>query len=88
MWDLSSPTKDQTCTCFHWKGDLKHWSTREAPSRIDLQFWVGWHHSLPERLRRTQRGPWPQQSGREERAGGEGQEVAGWAERGETDGKE
>ena len=21
MWDLSSPTRDQTCTPFHWKGE-------------------------------------------------------------------
>ena len=31
MWDLSSPTRDQTCTPCTGKGSLDHWTARRAP---------------------------------------------------------
>ena len=32
MWNLSSPTKDQTCTPCIGRGSLNHWTTREVPA--------------------------------------------------------
>jgi len=32
MWDLSSPTKDQTCTPCIGRWSLNHWITREVPA--------------------------------------------------------
>ena len=34
MWDLSSPTRDGTCTPSITRGDIKHWTTREVPLHI------------------------------------------------------
>ena len=31
MWDLSSLTRDQTCTPCTGRQSLNHWTTREAP---------------------------------------------------------
>ena len=31
MWDLSFPTRDQTCDPVQWKQILNHWATREVP---------------------------------------------------------
>ena len=31
MWDLSSPTRDQTCTPFIGKWNLNHWTIKEVP---------------------------------------------------------
>ena len=34
MWDLSSPTRDQTCTPCIERWSLNHWTTREIPKSI------------------------------------------------------
>ena len=31
MWDLSTPTRDQTATSFIERQSLSHWTTREVP---------------------------------------------------------
>ena len=31
MWDLSSPTRDQTHTPYNRRRSLNHWTTREVP---------------------------------------------------------
>ena len=31
MWDLSSPTRDQTCNPCTGKGSLDHWTARRVP---------------------------------------------------------
>ena len=34
MWDLSSPTRDGTCTPSITRGNINHWTTRELPLHI------------------------------------------------------
>ena len=34
MWDLSSPTRDQTCTLCLGRPSFNHWTTREVPSSL------------------------------------------------------
>ena len=47
MWDLSSPTRDQTHVPLHWRGSsFKHWTTREVPTPHFFRVWLGslmWH---------------------------------------------
>ena len=31
MWDLSSLTRDQTCTSYIGRQSVNHWTTREVP---------------------------------------------------------
>ena len=33
MWDLSSPTRDQTCTPCIGRQSLNHWTAREVPEK-------------------------------------------------------
>ena len=50
MWDLSSPTRDQTCVPCFARQILYHWATRKVPWRIyfsivcsaDLQWQILW----------------------------------------------
>ena len=37
MWDLSSPTRDQTRTPCIGRRSLKHWTAREVPNAIFLK---------------------------------------------------
>ena len=37
MWDLSSPTTDQTCTLCIGRQSLNHWTTREVPKFINFK---------------------------------------------------
>ena len=34
MWDLSSPTRDQTCALDNRSAGFNHWTTREVPVRL------------------------------------------------------
>ena len=36
MWDLSSPTRDQTCTLCLGRPSFNRWTTREVPSTLSL----------------------------------------------------
>ena len=41
-WDLSSPTRDRTCTPCSGRLSLNHWTTREVPSYFLVSiFWGG-----------------------------------------------
>ena len=46
MWDLGSPTKDQTCTPCIGRRSLNHWITREVPLCIISYNIMSIHHSL------------------------------------------
>ena len=36
MWNLSFPSRDQTCTPYIERGSLYHWTAREVPIPEDL----------------------------------------------------
>ena len=38
MWDLSSPTRDWTCTPCSGRLSLNHWTTREVPDSTALEY--------------------------------------------------
>ena len=44
IWDLSSPTRDQTCTPGIGRRILNHWTTRGVPGHI---FWESVHLTAP-----------------------------------------
>ena len=46
MWDLSSLTRDRTCTPAVEAQSLNHWTTREVPQRI-FNVWVEVSHPMP-----------------------------------------
>ena len=46
MWDLSSPTTDQTHTPCMGKGSLNHWTTREVPGNLYKAQILGFYSKL------------------------------------------
>ena len=48
MWDLSSPTRDRTCTVWIGRQSRNHWTARDIPMLILLHVAVQFsqHHSL------------------------------------------
>ena len=52
MWDLSSPTKDQTHTLCIWRPSCNHWTTREVSELLKLR--MGFHYLRQSQLRSWQ----------------------------------
>ena len=46
MWDLSSPTRDQTCVPCIGRQILNHWTAREVPNFLLIQYLFFFHSFL------------------------------------------
>ena len=48
MWDLSSPTRDQTLTPCIGRRSLNHWTAREVPTPLIFNILFAFWHKMPQ----------------------------------------